>query len=196
MSDYLILPSMAEVVKELLKSVEYRKTKESERIRVYVTNYNPKKSGDPLFIIDGYLTKNPKHFLMIDPSTLLTIKVFRESNKLMRFGSLTTDGIIIVKTSKPSKASFDNDIPFDGLISTAKDYSLQQRNVAIGKPDLRSCLYWNPRVSVDQSGESILTFNTSDDIGTYLIQINGVTEQGVPFYIEKELQVIHNPKIP
>lgn len=191
MGDYLILPSMAEVTKELLKSVEYRKTKNSERIRVYVTDYDPRKGGDPLFIIDGHLTKNPKHFLQLDPSTLLTIKLYREKSKLIRFGTLSADGILIIKTSKPSKVPFDNEIWFDGLLSKANVpyFNLSKKPEV---PDLRPCLYWNPKANADFSGEVNFNFTTADDVGPYLIQVSGYSDKGLPFFYEKQLTVVHS----
>lgn len=187
MSDYLVLPTMPDIVKELLKSVEYRKFKERERIRVYVTNYNPQKSGDPLYVIDGKLSKDSHDFLTIDPADLIDIKVYRDGNKIFRFGSLSADGVIIVKTRKPTKVKQKNTLLFQGVLPNV---ALQkQKKISLDLPDLRSSLYWNPNIEIGQDGSADFSFYTADDLGSYVIQIMGTTRTGAPFLLQKQFMV-------
>lgn len=189
MSNYLVLPSMADVVKELLKSVEYRKVNGKERIRVYVTNYNPKNSGTPLFIIDGKLSKDVQDFLSIDPLDVVSIKVFRDRNKLFRFGSLSADGVILVQTKRTVQLTQHNTVRFHGLLPKSKRFLIHQSESNSDRPDLRSCLYWNPNIIIGEKGIANFSFWTADDIGVYLIQIQGFTKSGDTFTLSQEFDV-------
>ncbi len=49
------------------------------------------------------------------------------------------------------------------------------------REDIRSTLHWEPTLSIN--GESSeMSFYTSDLKGPYLIQIEGITNTGIPFY--------------
>jgi hypothetical protein len=189
LSNYLILPTMVDVVKELLKSVEYRKIKEKERIRVYVSNYTPKTSDDPLFVIDGQLTKDAQHFLTLDPVDVISINVYRDRSKIVRFGSLSSGGVIIVKTRKPSKIKQSNSLPISGVLDSDLDFPQQGLETKPNLPDLRPCLFWNPFIKIDQDGRADFSFYTADDVGTYIIQVFGFTKFGEEFSFEEKLIV-------
>lgn len=55
--------------------------------------------------------------------------------------------------------------------------------------DTRTTLYWNPRVTIDASGNGRLTFYTGDLKGTYLMVLQGMTRGGRPGYTELEIVV-------
>ena len=56
------------------------------------------------------------------------------------------------------------------------------------KPDLRTTLYWNPRISTKEQNEK-LQFYTGDQAGVFVIQVEGITEDGRPFVHWQELVV-------
>ena len=45
-------------------------------------------------------------------------------------------------------------------------------------PDYRTTLYWNPTVKLDDTGQAIVEFYTSDAPADYDISIEGVTQTG------------------
>ena len=49
-------------------------------------------------------------------------------------------------------------------------------------PDYRSTLYWNPNVKMNTQNIQEISFYTSDDLGYYQIEINGITNTGRPLY--------------
>ncbi len=51
-------------------------------------------------------------------------------------------------------------------------------------PDLRSTIYWNPRVLVDKQGDASFEFYTADPVTTYTIVIEGVSADGHVFFEE------------
>lgn len=48
------------------------------------------------------------------------------------------------------------------------------------KPDLRTTIFWNPRFKLDKNAEPI-QFYTGNQPGIYVIQIEGITDDGRPF---------------
>ena len=56
-------------------------------------------------------------------------------------------------------------------------------------PDYRSTIYWNPTVSTDEQGKATFSFTTSDAEGTYLLTIEGITNEGEVFRAVKEIIV-------
>jgi hypothetical protein len=187
LNDYLMMPTMEEVVREIVRAVEYRKISGRPVIRVYtigkVTNY----SSGPLFVIDGMITKDPSYFLGLKPTDVISIKVVRDSKKLFALGSLGANGVILVKTKLRAKIVKEKHIiDFAGLLPESRNSSWEYANPKI--PDLRPCLFWTSKKFSGGDGEH-LVFKTSDDVGKFKVQIFGLTEDGIPFYSEYPFQV-------
>ena len=47
------------------------------------------------------------------------------------------------------------------------------------RPDHRTTLYWNPKVRIDEKGETAVTFYASDVSKRYLVTIEGVSDDGI-----------------
>ena len=56
-------------------------------------------------------------------------------------------------------------------------------------PDFRSTIHWNPAIEFDETGKASTGFSTSDDIGSYSLILEGVTENGELFFEEKRIRV-------
>jgi hypothetical protein len=189
LKDYVVFPTMSELIREVVRSVEHRKIKNRDVIRIYTTQKRPNNFSQPLFIINGNLTKNTNIFLGLNPEEVLTLKIIKDSNKLTRFGSLGENGIILVETRNLSweKAKEKNTFYFTGLTDTTNENSIKK--CPSSTPDLRACLYWNPDLRVNARGQSFFQFQTSDHTGNFVIQVQGITENGTPFFKEKHFSV-------
>jgi len=99
---------------------------------------------------------------------------------LMRFGDLGLDGIIEIETHDRSSIEKINNSESSfyviGINKTLEFkeivYGQSQSNARV--PDLRSCLFWNPKVDINRMNE--FEFYTSDDIGYYSIQVAGLVD--------------------
>ena len=49
-------------------------------------------------------------------------------------------------------------------------------------PDIRTTLYWAPKINTTDNNSSTVTFFTSDKSSDYLIEIQGISTTGIPFY--------------
>ena len=108
-------------------------------------------------------------------------------------GANGANGMISVFTKRYNEPSFkglstikargfDRPLPFNG-----PDYDGPQR--ISGKPDHRSTLYWNGRVTLTSSHPVELSFFTSDRSGNYRVIVQGITGDGHPIYLEAVFRV-------
>ncbi|MDN5200294.1 hypothetical protein QQ008_02955 [Fulvivirgaceae bacterium BMA10] len=56
-------------------------------------------------------------------------------------------------------------------------------------PDYRKVLHWKPNIQLNNTEASEIEFYTSDDHGTYRIEVNGISENGDPLYGKTEFTV-------
>jgi len=192
LNNYVVFPSMAEVIKEVLPSVEHRKTGEEDVIRVYTSHKRASKFAQPLYVIDGRVTKDTRIFLGLDPQQINTIKIVREGNKLIRLGTLFSNGVILVETKNRglrNRIGAENRITVMGLLANSKADVGDAMHKPSNVPDLRSCLYWNPRVPLTPDGSASFSLSTSDDVGVYKIEITGITANGKYFSAEDTIEV-------
>lgn len=68
-------------------------------------------------------------------------------------------------------------------------------DTTIGKnseiPDLRTTLYWSPRLMTDEQGNASFSFYTSDQPGNYFLNIEGIAENGELVHVIKALMPSH-----
>ena len=61
-------------------------------------------------------------------------------------------------------------------------------------PDARTLLYWNPSLKIGAPGKTQLDFYTSDQTGTYVVEVNGLTNDGQAGYQQTRFEVKNTPK--
>lgn len=194
--DFVVFNTMEDLVREVIPYLAIRKSKAQTKMWLLLTykDHNVKPKGEPLLIIDGVLTKNKDYFLNLKPIDILTIKLINSPDKLLQWGGLAKNGIVIVNTKKPGLASKipSRRIKVHGLSKSiefrTKTYS-DEKSRTQRIPDFRSTLYWNPSIKVDRDGKAKFNFYTSDLQGEYIVQVRGVTDKGVPFEAENTFVV-------
>ncbi len=164
MKDYLIFPTMEEIVNEIIPSLSLKRKDQDVilKMNLLISLDNPVASkATPLLIIDGVMTKDLDAFLSLKPSELVSIKLIRKMNKLLPWGLLGKDGIVFVTTKNTmiAKELVANYPDVKGLTEaipySSKNYSLPPDPLI---PDFRTLLYWNPALSVDATGHSTFSF--------------------------------------
>jgi hypothetical protein len=193
--DYVVFPTMEELIREVVPSLQHRKSKGKSTVRVILPD-GAIPPNDPLFMIDGIMTRDTDYFLQLKPSEVISIKIVRAYNKLTRMGALARNGIVLVVTKGTDHKNLlrtntmlqvkgvNRPVPFREINHS------DTQNARI--PDFRSTLYWNPSVKVDSRGSSQLSFSASDDVGTFLIHIQGLTADGRPFEKQDSIVVKFN----
>jgi hypothetical protein len=195
---YIVFPTMAELVKEVIPSLQHRLSNGKDNVRVSLSeSMTASATGDPVYIIDGIATKSTPFFLSLKPADLLSIKIITDPNKLLRFNLLGKNGIVIVNTKTgDTRVPLDDEAKLiEGLNSPVNFHASRHENQGDqGRPDFRSTIYWNPTVHTDSNGKAIIEFFCSDDIGPISIRIDGVAEGGKPFSATAEWAVDHERK--
>jgi hypothetical protein len=188
--DFVSFGTMTEVIREIIPSLFYRSIGGKERIHVILPEpLMAQSSGDPLYVIDDVVTKNTDFFLSLKPSELLSVKIIKDAKKLARLNLLGKNGVVIVNTKKGNvRESMNAANLVNGL---SKPLNFNNKLLANDKhtPIFRSTLYWNPSLQTSQNGTAQIEFNTTDDIGTFTIQIDGLSRDGKPFSSTKTIQV-------
>ncbi len=165
---------------------------------VYVRSSIQANSNDPQVTIRGlrpafYLNgvKVPFDYLIdLNSDEIEFIDVLTGSNA-MAFG-LEAQGVIVVYTMGGSSRRYrtkevvSNTINFqsEGFYSAREFYSPNYANEFYPKnlQDLRSTLYWDASLATSKKDKTIVSFYTCDEKGNYIIEIEGITNTGIPFY--------------
>jgi hypothetical protein len=195
-ADYVVFPNMKDLIHEVIPFVKYRAKGNEPTLRVMFRNSNGTRIYDvnPVFLIDGVMTRSTPYFINLNPADILTIKIINNPNKLARMGVFGKNGVILVTSKKGNLGEpllKENYVEVAGL-SEAVSPSLQKLRTA-NIPSTASTLYWNPAAKIGESGKIEFTFNTTDDIGKMKMIIQGISSSGKAIVLEKEFEVVYRP---
>lgn len=193
-TDYVVFPTMEDLLREVVPFVQYRKKGAAKGVRMlfrYETT-TQLSADNPLYVVDGVMTKDTDYFMSLKPENLLTIKIVNNPNKLPQLGKIGENGIILIESKKGNMADSllqHNHFPIVGLSRGLEPVAVVQSRVPDRFPDIRPTLYWNPSLSVDEQGKAEVTFLASDDIGPVSIVVRGLTQTGIPLTIRRKSAV-------
>lgn len=95
----------------------------------------------------------------------------------------------VQKTKKEEAKPNEHLLVLKGFYPKKEFYSPNYDKEEDAFEDNRSTLYWNPEVVPDENGQVTLTFFTADIRSTYLIQIEGVSQNGLLGFKETKFKV-------
>ncbi|GAA4466825.1 Plug domain-containing protein [Nibrella saemangeumensis] len=183
LDDYTRFPAMEEVLREYVRGVMPRKRQGSFRLVIPNSPYRDffedqglvMIDGVPVFDIDKLMAFSPLKIRQMD---VITNRYFVNSNFF--------NGVFSLMTYKGDLAgyplpSYVVQLPYDGLQVPREYYTPRyetQSQLASRIPDGRTLLYWNPSVKPNAQGKAALQFYTSDQEGTYRVEVNGLTRDG------------------
>lgn len=144
---------------------------------------NDQLTGEPLFIIDGKVTRNADFIARLDLSNIETIDLFYKplSNR-RQFNVLGMSGVVKMETFIPQFDLPENDkedvFTVSGFQEPGTFLSADQRHSASGRlPNFASAVYWNGQISIE-NGNGSFAFSTTDDRGAFVIQVVARTADG------------------
>jgi hypothetical protein len=184
LDDYLLFPTMEEVIRDIVPwgLLTHRKDKTGFRVLNFETKMYFKRS--PLFLIDNAPVRSIDPVLTLDPAAVHTIECVRSSVGRGQFGEIGFNGIFSVFTKAgdyyPSNEPGLFVFPVRGYQAVREFYMPDHTNPARNRrqPDFRDLLYWNPSVRTDANGQATVTFHASDDLTTWQIVAEGISETG------------------
>ncbi|AUD04897.1 hypothetical protein [Spirosoma pollinicola] len=180
---YTRFPRMEEVLREYVLGVMPRKKQGHYRLYVpnapYRTTFEEPSlvlmNGVPIFDMDKIIDFSPLKIKQID---VITNHYF--------IGPGVFPGVISFMSYKGDMAGFPISanaltLPYDGLQLQREFYSPRYetpKQIGSRLPDGRTLLYWNPELRTDAQGNVRTQFFTSDQPGTYVVDVNGLTTDG------------------
>jgi hypothetical protein len=182
--DYILFPTMAETIREVIPMLKHRIVKGKSIVRAYINPEQYIPTGDPLYIIDGVITRDTELFLSLVPDDVLTVKVVVDVDNLRALGSLGKNGVVFVHTKNLNAARLRSGtlLPVKGLSKPinfiAPDHSADHDS---RQPDFKSTVFWAPALSVPPTGKKEFSFFASDSDGPLRITVHGITKDGRPF---------------
>lgn len=193
---YVVFPTMEDLLREVVPFVQYRKKGMAEGVRMlfrYNNNSTLSKSN-PLYVVDGVMTRNSDFFMSLKPKDLLTVKIANDPNRLQQLGKIGTNGIVLIESKKRTLGDSlrqASNIPVTGLNPVLPFHNITEAKATASQrvPDLRSTLFWQGKGSTDNTGRQQVTFVSGDDVGPIKVIIQGLTPDGVPIYLERDVNV-------
>ena len=191
LDDYTRFPLLEEVLREYVPEVDVRRHRgRFSLLMVFRGQYE--FTRPPLVLLDGVPVQDINRLLAIDPLKIRRLDVV---NTRYFLGPLTFDGIVSFRSYKGDVAGFQPEglvTSYEGVQNRREFYAprydaKEQRDNRLA--DFRHLLHWVP----EASGRQQLNFYTGDLEGTYQVDIQGLSEAGVPgsrrltFEVKKQL---------
>jgi hypothetical protein len=127
------------------------------------------------------------------PADIESVEIFTQDQLGLVFKNYQCNGVMVINTKKVEKsnislAELKKMMPQSNMLKLApkgytkvKDFYapkyLTQTSSYTGN-DLRTTIYWNPKIVTDAAGDTVLEFYNSDGKGTYRAVIEGVDANG------------------
>lgn len=181
LEDFIEIPTLEEVIEEIIPAVSVRRNKEGTALLVF-DDQRLMSYENPLILLDNLPIFDVEALLKIKPNEVAQINVY---NRRYLWGETWVEGIVQIETkagdyggmSLPDNTVF---LRYEGFSAAlpfpAPDYSVANSSAAY-LPDFRNTLYWNPTVRLTPQAIHLPVF-TSDHASTYVVLVRGVTEEG------------------
>jgi hypothetical protein len=194
MADYISLPAVQEIFFELLSGVKLRSKRSGYEIQIFNPTDNIIYEEAPLVMIDGVVIKDLELLANLDPETIERIDATRIPYLT---GDIIHYGIVNVIT----KAGNLRNITLPDYVARltyrvgdpiseffAPDYSdpvSRQSRI----PDFRNTLFWDPSLKPGNDGMIRIEFWTSDIVADYIVNIQGLCDNGELISVQKAIHV-------
>lgn len=149
----------------------------------------------PLFLVDGSETRYDD-FINVPVNYIDRIDVLKSGGACAMFGLKGSNGVINIITRaggefRYAPITYSENKKFPGYNAPRIFYSpshLTNSNSDYS-PDLRSTLYWQPELTLDDSKKAILNYYNGDNSSIIRIIVEGITKTGIPVTGKAEYDV-------
>lgn len=182
LDDYKRFKVMEEVMREYVSGVHVRKQKSDFRFKLTNRPYGSMFQGSPMVLLDGVPVFDTNKVMALDPLKIRKLDVIAS-----RFfhGPLVYEGIVSYTSYKSDMANLELDPrsllqAYEGLQLEREFYAPTYNTQAQKQShlaDFRNLMYWASELKLNRDGD--LSFYTSDQPGTYVVVVQGVTSSGL-----------------
>ncbi|RAV99871.1 hypothetical protein [Pseudochryseolinea flava] len=184
LDDFTRFPVMEEVLREYVVGVVVRKRRDGFHFMLVDHPSKTVFSESPFMLIDGIPFFDEDEIMSFSPLKVKQLDVMTQRYYL---GYNHYSGVLSFRTYNGDLGGFIPNkhalvVDLEGLQLQREFYTPTydlQKNRETRLPDQRQQLYWNPKISTID-GKQQLKFSTSDLIGNYIIEIEGISTDGTP----------------
>lgn len=151
-------------------------------------------SGDPLFIIDGKLTRNADFVAQMDMDYIEEVKLmYKPDNLRKKFKAIGRSGVVKITTNLRDIPMAEKDsrniFTVNGLQPKAAFPIFNPNEVPAKQPFFRPQLYWNPNLISNTAGKANFSFHQSDDVSDFTVRVVVQGENGAFGTVSKSYKV-------
>ncbi len=179
--DYVALPNFVEVNRELMPGVRLRNRQGTYDFDVFDIPTRTFLEGEPAVFMDGVLIRDVNYLVNFPPDKIERIETV---NRRTYYGEYRFDGVIAVYTRSGdaygpalSPTARQEQVT---LYTAPRAFAFRDAREAY-EPDFRSLLHWQPLVILQDNPLEIEVIN-SDELGTFEVIVEGVTDGGEPIF--------------
>ncbi len=148
-------------------------------------------NGDPLFIIDGKVTKNADFVAKMKLTEVDEVKLYYNPNKLNDFyRAISLGGVAEISTKVDDfhiPQEDEEDIFIAKGVQTIGTFAEDAQDGNL--PSFKSQIYWNPQIETNNKGNAKVSYTQSDDVSIFIIKVVAQTATGDMIYGEKTYEV-------
>jgi hypothetical protein len=192
LEDYIALPNMEEVCRELLPGVQLKIDGNDYDFNVFDVRTRTFLPDEPSLFVDGVLVFDKAQVVDFPPENIEKIETI---NRRTFYGDFPFNGVVSLFTKEGNQ--YESMLPREALQTSLSFYdkpesflAAKRQSVDSRTPDLRSLIYWNPDVKFNEEGKVALEYSHSDETGTFEIVVEGMTADGQPFFHETQYEVV------
>ena len=188
LSDFIDLPSLNDYVLELMPNVGVRKNQGMKYLKV-MGLYSELNIYEPLVLLDLVAVYDVDRILTIPPKNIERIEVV---DLPYQRGEELYGGIVSFISKEGDLAGVE--LPDWGSFIKyglfASDQNKQFVSMPSGRiPNVQNTLFWDSNVSIPSAQSNKINVYAPDIPGVYIIELNGIDSNGLPFRVQKEFQV-------
>jgi hypothetical protein len=174
--------TMEEVLREYVVEVVVRRREGQLQLEI-VNGLRKEFLPNPLLMIDGVPLFGSDKILRYDPLKIQKIDVV---NTRYFYGPSLFPGIVNFTSYEGNLPDFELNpfalvVDYNGIEYQRQFYQPQYETadqVNSRVPDFRNVLTWEPNLTTNEEGKAKLKFYTSDQPGTYRVDVQGIAEDG------------------
>ena len=173
----------------------YRDANGELQIRYRSGTVTRAKQGPGIFIDE--FRSNMEELMMLQPETIESIEWFDHvgaANMTIYGWNVSTSGLLLVRQKPGLHGRIFRPLSMatvqqQGWKPNVEFYSPQytDKNQKT-RPDHRTTLYWNPKVTTDANGKACVKFYASDISKRYLVTLEGVSDDGTIVYQQRVIE--------
>ncbi len=187
--DYVALPTMTEMFKEIVPYTRVKNNKSGISIQL-VDEKTKITFEQPIVLLDHIPFHDHAALLSIPPSKINSVGIIATDYV---YGNEVIGGVIDIKSKDDNLAGLP--LPKDVVVadyiaydpSTVAQFG-KSMDFSVDKPGMRNTLYWNPNVVLNE-GKLTIQFYLGNDQSKYDIVVRGVDEKGNAFTTIKAIEV-------